>query len=447
MASRTLRRVHAPALSRQVAVFGIKMPIAGIVIVAAFALVAFAIWVIVFSRAPRHITTPIDHRYAVSDPAFVRSMGVLLGPPLAPGNRADTLVNGDQIFPSMLEAIRSARRSITFESYIYWKGDIGRQFRDALADRARNGVKVHVLLDWYGSNKMDQDDIDAMGRAGVQIMKYHKPQWYRFSHLNHRTHRKILVVDGRVGFTGGVGIADEWTGHAQDPKHWRDTHFRVEGPVVAQLQAAFADNWTKATGEVLHGDDYFPEVAPHGASPAQMFKSSIEGGAESMQLMYMLAIAAAERSIDLSMAYFIPDDLVTDHLIEALSRGVRVRIIMPGEHTDAKLVRWASRANWKRILEAGAEIHEYQPTMFHCKVLVVDGRFVSVGSTNFDTRSFRLNDEANLNVYDAAFAKQQTDQFERDLARSRRITLEDWKDRPLWEKVGGHVVAFFDPQL
>jgi cardiolipin synthase len=271
--------------------------------------------------------------------------------------------------------------------------------------------------------------------------------WYRFKHLNHRTHRKLLVIDGRVGFTGGVGIADQWSGNAQDPDHWRDTHFRIEGPVVAQLQGAFADNWTQASGDVLHGDDYFPALQPAGKFTAQMFKSSVEGGAESMELMYLLTIAAAKTSIDLSMAYFIPDDHTLNHLVTALKRGVRVRIILPGKYNDSKLVRSASRAKWARILESGGEIYEYGPTMYHCKVLVVDNLWVSVGSTNFDARSFRLNDEANLNVYDAEFAARQTAQFEEDLKKARRVTYEEWKSRPVWVKAWDHIVGFFGPEL
>ena len=434
-------------LTRRVSIMGMPTPVGAIAMVVMLMLIAFTVWGILFTRAPQDITQQVRHRYDVADPQFLRSMSVLLGPQLQPGNRVDTLVNGDEIFPAMLEAIRGAKRSICLESYIYWKGDIGKKFADALAERARAGVKVNVLLDWAGSHKMDQDTLNEMGRAGAAIVKYHRPQWYRLKTLNHRTHRKILVVDGAIGFTGGVGIADEWTGHAQDDKHWRDTHFRVEGPVVAQLQGAFADNWTQATGDVLHGDDYFPELHPAGKLPAQMFKSSIEGGAESMQLMYLLSIAAAKSSIDLSMAYFLPDAHTTDHIVQALKRGVRVRIILPGDQNDSTFVRAASRGAYGRILENGGEIYEYQPTMFHCKVLVVDGLWVSVGSTNFDSRSFRLNDEANLNVYDAEFARRQLAQFQEDLGRARRITLQEWQTRPLWQKAWDHTVAFFGPQL
>ena len=434
-------------LAKRVDIFGIEVPVAAIAIVVGLTLVAITVWGIIFSRAPVHITQHIDHRYDVADPQFVRSMSVLLGPALEPGNRVDTLVNGKQIFPAMLGAIRAAKKSITFETYIYWKGEVGKQFADALAERAKNGVKVHVLLDWAGSHKMEQGSINEMGRAGVEILKHHQPHWYRVKTLNHRTHRKLLVIDGKVGFTGGVGIADQWDGNGEDPDHWRDTHFRIEGPVVAQLQGAFADNWTQASGAVLHGEDYFPALSAAGTLPAQMFKSSIQGGALSMQLMYMLSLAAAKSSIDLSMAYFIPDAITMDHIVAALKRGVRVRIILPGEYNDSKLVRSASRSEWGRILEAGGEIYEYQPTMFHCKVLVVDNHWVSVGSTNFDARSFRLNDEANLNVYNRDFAARQSAQFEEDLKKSRRVTLQEWQGRPIYTKAWDNVVGFFEPQL
>jgi cardiolipin synthase len=433
--------------AKRLDLLGIRIPVAGIAIVVGLALIGVTIWGIIFSRAPSHITQHIDHRYDVADGQFLRSMSVLLGPALLPGNKVDTLVNGDQIFPSMLAAIRSAKKTVTFQSYIYWKGEVGKEFADALIERAHAGVKVHVLLDWAGSHKMDQASINDMGRAGVEIMKYHHPQWFKYRHLNHRTHRKLLVVDGRIGFTGGVGIADEWSGNAQDKKHWRDTHYRIEGPTVAQLQGAFGDNWTKATGAVLHGDDYFPAIEPKGSSPAQMFKSSVEGGAESMQLMYLLSLAASKSTIDLSMAYFIPDNHTMDHLVAALKRGVRLRIIMPGKETDSWLVRRASRAHWGRILDNGGEIYEYQPTMFHCKVLVIDGLWTSVGSTNFDSRSFSLNDEANLNVYDRSFAQRQVAEFENDLKRAQRVTFEEWKNRPWYEKVLEHTIAFFGPQL
>jgi cardiolipin synthase A/B len=401
----------------------------------------------VFHNTEKEITKPIAHLYGTADAQFERTMGSLLGPSMLAGNRVETLLNGDQIFPAMLQAIRGARHTITFETYIYWSGKIGEEFVEALSERARSGVKVHILLDWVGSQKIKQEWIQKMESAGIEIRRYHPLSWYTLDRMNNRTHRKLLVVDGRVGFTGGVGIADEWTGSAQDEDHWRDTHYRIEGPTVAQIQAAFNDNWTKVSGMVLHGERYFPPLEPAGDMKAQMFMSSSEGGSESMHLMYLLAIAAAEKSIDLSMAYFVPDEVALGALEAALKRGVRVRIILPGKHIDTSLVRRASRSLWGRILRAGAEIHEFQPTMYHCKVLVIDTLWTSVGSTNFDNRSFRLNDEANLNVLDAQFARRQIEDFEADLKRSRRITLEEWSQRPWTERAWEKVASLLSSQL
>ena len=400
-----------------------------------------------FTSGEKKIDEQIGREYTLHDAQYQRALGALLGPPIVAGNRFEALYNGDAIFPPMLEAIRSAKQSITFETYIYWSGDIGKRFADALAERARAGVPVHVLLDWVGSAKIDDAFLKEMEAAGEQIRKFHKPSWYDIARMNNRTHRKLLVIDGHTGFTGGVGIAPEWTGTAQDPEHWRDSHFKVEGPVVAQMQAVFMDNWIKASGEVLHGERYFPALSAKGEGRAQVFSSSPSGGSESMHLMYLLSIAAATKNIDLSSAYFVPDDLTVSALVAAMKRGVRVRIITPGPIIDSQTVRGASRARWGPLLEAGAEMSEYQPTMFHCKVFTVDGLLVSVGSTNFDNRSFRLNDEANLNIYDERFAAEQTAQFEKDLQQSRRITLEAWRARPWHEKLMEHTANLLGSQL
>ncbi len=414
----------------------------------ALASALFAVIVVLnFATGEKKIEHSVERLYSAADPAFGRAMGVLLGPAILRGNRFEALLNGDRIFPAMLTAIRDAMKTITFESYIYWSDAIGKAFAEALAERARAGVKVHVLLDWVGSNKMDPTHLAVMEAAGVEVRKFHKPDWYSLARMNNRTHRKVLVVDGKVGFTGGVGIAGLWTGNAQDPQHWRDTHFRAEGPVVAQMQAVFLDNWIKATGAVLHGDDYFPALREAGDEAAQMFSSSPSGGSDSMHLMYLLAISAAHHSIHLSSAYFVPDALSTRALVDALERGVKVTIIVPGKHSDAAIVRRASRARWGALLAAGAEIHEYQPTMYHCKVLIVDGLMVSVGSTNFDTRSFRLNDEANLNIYAADFARRQIEVFNADLSQSRQISLNAWQRRPLAEKFLEHAASLVGAQL
>jgi cardiolipin synthase len=308
-------------------------------------------------------------------------------------------------------------------------------------------VKVHVVVDWVGSIKMEGDLLTQMERSGVEVKHYRPLKWYNLGRLNNRTHRKLLVIDGKVGFTGGVGIADQWSGHAQDPDHWRDLHFRLEGPAVAQFQSAFNDNWIKTTGEVLNGDGYFPPLQPVGAMDAHLFIASPAGGSESMHLMYLMAIAAAEHSIDLQAAYFVPDELIMKALIAARHRGVRIRVLLPGKHIDSETVRLASKAHWGELLLAGVEIYEYQPTMMHNKLLIVDGLMVSVGSTNFDVRSFRLNDEASLNVYDATFATRMTEVFEQDLKPSVRYTYERWQQRPFKEKFAERFILPLKSQL
>jgi cardiolipin synthase len=356
-------------------------------------------------------------------------------------------MNGDQFFPAMLDAIRAAQRTVAFETFIYWDGEIGRQFSDALVERARAGVKVHVMLDWLGTKKIDPEAVRSMTDAGVEVERYHPLRWYNLRRANNRTHRKLLIVDGTIGFTGGAGIADLWTGNAQDPDHWRDSHFKMEGPVVAQCQAAFMDNWLKTRSRVLHAEEYFPELKPQGACRAQVFMSSPSEGSESARLMYLLSIASAGRTVRIASAYFVPDGLSVQTLVDACRRGVTVEIIVPGEHIDTALTRRASRSRWGPLLEAGVAIYEYGPTMYHCKVMIVDDLWTSVGSTNFDNRSFRLNDEANLNVYDADFARQQIGAFERDKGRSRRVSLQEWQQRPWTEKLKERAAGLVRSQL
>ena len=382
-----------------------------------------------FRKPEKEPAHRVARHYNIIDPQLRREMSVLLGPAIVAGNRIQVLQNGDEIFPAMLEAIRGAQRTITFETYIYWSGEVGEQFAQALIERARSGVCVHVMLDWVGCDKISNALLERMKSGGVQVERYHRVRWYTLGRLNNRTHRKVLVIDGVLGFTGGVGIADQWSGHAQDPAHWRDMHFRVTGPVVAQMQAAFLDNWIKTTGHVLHGADYFPDIEPCGTQDIQMFISSPEGGSDSMRLMYLTAITAAERRIDMEAAYFVPDPLMIRELIGARRRGVRIRILVPGSHIDSKVVGIASKHEWGLLLGNGVQIFVYRPTMLHCKLLIFDEYMTSVGSTNFDMRSFELNDEASLNVYDAGFAQQLTQIFERDLAASKPYTLEHWERR------------------
>ena len=417
-----------------------------IAIIAALTVAALVTWML-HPSSGRSLSYTVDHRYAATDPQFVREMSVVLGPTVLQGNSVTALNNGDEIFPSMLEAIRSARKTITFETYIYWSGEIGNEFADALAERAKAGVAVHMLVDWVGSAKMDDALLQKMKESGVEIVRYRPLKWYNLGRMNNRTHRKLLVVDGKIGFTGGVGIADNWEGHAQDPEHWRDLHFRIEGPTVAQMQSAFNDNWIKTTGVILNGEDYFPALEPVGKKAAHVFVASPAGGSESMHLMYLMAIAAAEKSIDLQAAYFVPDPLAIKALVAASKRGVRIRVIVPGEHIDSDIVSIASKSQWGELLQSGVEIYVYQPTMFHNKMLIVDTELVSVGSTNFDMRSFQLNDEANLNIYDRAFAQEMTRWFESDLKATHEYTYEIWADRPLREKFMEAVVLPIKGQL
>ena len=373
-------------------------------------------------------------------------MSQLLGPPILGGNRIRRLENGVEIFPAMLAAITAAKETICFESFVYWSGETAEQFSITLSNKALEGVKVHVLIDGMGCDCVEGQSLRRMRRAGVEVEVYHL-HTRNLTNVNQRTHRKLLVIDGRIGFTGGVGIADAWLGDAKTPDQWRDTHYMVEGPVVAQMQAAFMDNWMKTHATVLHGDAYFPLIEDQGPHRCQMFKSSPMEGSESARLMYLLSITAAEKSLRVGNAYFIPDDLVTETIIAAARRGVVVEVIVPGEHLDSKLVRRASRHRWGTLLENGVRIFEYQPTMFHRKVMIIDDLWVSVGSANFDNRSFRLNDEANLNVFDREFAQEESVTFEQDKLLAHEITWQQWKQRPIYEKVSDASVALLRSQL
>lgn len=390
----------------------------------------------------------LEHEYGVADPQFARTMGHFLGPPIVAGNSIETLINGDQIFPAMLEGIRSAKRTVCFETFIFWKSEIGAEFTKALCERAKAGVKVHILIDAIGGGDIDEEDVKALKECGCELQIYYPLHWFDITsaaRLNNRTHRKLLIIDGKLGFTGGVGIAQAWTGNAQDKQHWRDNHYRITGPVVNHLQSAFMDHWAEANGGVLHGEDYFPKVEPTGEQWAQVFKSGPSGGSESMQLMFLLSFAAARQRIWIGTAYFVPDDLTLDALIKARKRGVEVKILIPaGELNDVPISVDASRGSWGKILAEGIEIYEYQPTMYHVKLMIVDDRWVSMGSSNLHNRAFRLNGEANLNVLDTGFAAEQAKLFEQDLKASRRCTYEEWMNRPFGDKLRE---AFFSDPL
>ena len=389
--------------------------------------------------------------YSVADPQFERTVGSLLGPAVVGGNRITTLVNGEHIFSAMLEAIRGAQKSICLETFIFWDGVVAREFCRALSERARHGVKVHVVIDAVGGNRMDKEIIKKMKAAGVQLVIFHPLQWFHPKsdvEFDHRTHRKLLIVDGKIGFTGGVGIADEWDGHAATPKQWRDTHYRIEGPVVANLQAVFMATWIDARHDLLINENYFPPLSPKGELKCQVFTSSPDDrGSVNMQLLYALSIAAATRSIRIATAYFIPDKDTEGLLFQARKKGVNVQIIVPGPFIYYEIARKASKASWGKLLKAGVEIYEYQPTLYHCKQMIIDDYWVSIGSANLDNRSFSLNDEMNLNVLDGRFAAEQRLLFEEDLKKSKRITYEAWRKRPFHEKTLEVLASIFGSQL
>ena len=368
---------------------------------------------------------------------FLHAAEALTGAPISVGDDVELLINGDAIFPRYLETIRNAQRTICLTTYVYWRGEIAHEVADTLCERARAGVECNVIIDAVGGMKLERDVIERMLDAGVRVSRFRPPKPYAVRRLANRTHRKILVADGLVGLTGGVGIAEEWTGNAQDPDHWRDTHVRVEGPVVRGLFGAFAENWLEATGEVLVGPGYLPEIRERpGGGPMMVVRSSAGVGDTNVEALYYLAIAAARERLDLTAAYFVPRPAFIDALRDAARRGVHVRVLVPGPNIDKPPVRVAGRVSYDDLLEAGVQVYEYQPTMLHAKTMVVDDVWSSVGSVNFDNRSFQLHDEATLCVLSEAFAGRLTAQFERDLERSEQMDPERWAGRgPLQRSV------------
>jgi len=365
----------------------------------------------------------------VGESAFVRAMEAHTMSGLVDGNRAEVLVNGEQIFPAMLAAIRSARTTITFANFVYEDGEIAREMAEALAERCRAGVGVNVLVDAIGSNKMPKPLRKMLSASGCHFARYHSVNPFALKRFNHRNHRRILVVDGRIGFTGGTGVGDKWTGDGRQPGHWRQTDVRVEGPIVRFLQAAFAENWRDTTGILLTGDAYFPEPERRGALAIQSVKSSPASGAAEAYLLFLLAIDAARSSIKLTNPYFVPDARMAQALVDAARRGVEVNIITAGAvgSTLDRLVRKASQAHFGRALEAGVKIHEYGPAMLHAKTMVVDDQWVSIGSANLDNRSFAINNELNVTFLDRGLARRLAGIFEEDLKYTTPVTREDWK--------------------
>jgi cardiolipin synthase A/B len=371
--------------------------------------------------------------YGVDSPDFRRSLEVL-GTELLPRNGATLLQNGDETFAALLAAIRGASRSVNIELYIFNEGRIGAEFARALSERARAGVEVRLLVDGFGSHLGDLDD--EMSAAGVRIEVFKPLRIYSLDRIGNRTHRRIVTVDGRIGFCGGFAIDDRWRGNARNPSEWRDTNIRVEGPVVAQLQHVFLEDWVHTTGEVIHGGKQFPPIDPQGETLVQAVSSSRTDQSSMAKLQYYMGIQAARRTIWIENAYFVPDSQIRQGLIRAAQRGVDVRVIVPGKYIDSPNVRLASRFHYGELLDGGVQIYEYLPTMMHNKVMVVDGIWTSIGSINFVNRSMKKNAEANLSVYDRAFAGEVEKMIEEDLARCERFTKEKWKRRGLLARFG-----------
>ncbi len=373
-----------------------------------------------------------------------RHLEGVIGVPATEGNQIDVLCNGDEIFPAMFEAVEQAQHTIDFLTFIYWKGHVGAELAARLSERARHGVRVRVLLDALGARPIDTSLLEQMKKDGVHVQWFRPLKRFRPTELNHRTHRKVLIVDEDLGFTGGVGIADVWQGNARNEHEWRDTHFRVRGPAVDGLRAAFLDNWIEADPQFYDDAvDRFPNPPQLGNSIVQCVRGTSETGWSDFDTLLRTLLQLASRRIRITTAYFVPDDELCDRLCSAAQRGVSIEILLPGPHTDKRFVQLAGERLYDRLLEQGIAIWNFQPSMLHAKIMTVDGCISNVGSANLNNRSARLDDEVNLVALDAELAARLDTQFEADLERSERIEAGRWKDRPLLQRAAEQAVTPF----
>ena len=389
----------------------------------------------------------LDHGMAVGSDEFLDTMAGATGVPFFAGNKLALLNNGDRFYPAMLRDIELAEHSITIEAYIYWDGEIGITFAKALAAAAQRGVKVKLLLDAVGSQSIGNGIVRILEGGGCHLAWYNPIRLTRLRRINNRTHRKSLIIDGCVGYTGGAGIADHWTGDAQDAQHWRDLQIRIEGPAVRPLQTGFAQNWLECTSELVTGPDFYPPIPQAGPHRVQTIMSSPETGASSVRVMYCLAISAAKTTIDIANPYFVPDHVAIDLFRDAVKRGVRVRVMVAGSSNDTHITRLNSLRLYGALLTAGVHIFEYNRTMMHHKVMVVDSLWSTVGTTNFDNRSFSHNEENNVCLSDEAFAAELAAAFERDLAVCDVVTLNGWKKRGVPLKTAEALASFVQDQV
>ena len=408
--------------------------------------VAFIVWFVLVVLFTPAINYHLSRRTSVRDEGFLYTIQSTCQAALHHHNHVEVFTNGPCFYPAMLEAIRSAERSINMEAYIFQPGKVADQFVDALSERARNGVNVTIVVDALGSFSLWGRPVRKLRDAGCRIEAYQRLQWYSLARLNNRTHRELLVVDGRIAFAGGAGVADWWMFKGDHKKPWRDTMARIEGPVVAALQGVAAENWLECCGEILTGPEYFPELRPAGDTTAFVVKSSPADRATASRVTFQLLMEGADHHVRINTPYFLPDRALRRALVAIAKRGVVVTVIVPGPATDQKWVRLASRRMWGPLLEAGVRIFEYRDTMMHAKVLVVDGEWSVIGTTNMDNRSFEHNDEVNVAMRDRSVAGRLLADYERDLIDSTEVTLAAWRKRPLWEKIVGPFVWILERQ-
>jgi cardiolipin synthase len=407
---------------------------------------AFIVWltaVILFTpRIDYHVTLPLKP----DSDEFLHVVQSMCQAAVHQGNAAQVFTNGTQFYPAMRDAILAAQASVNLEAYIFHQGEVADVMVEAMVERAKAGVEVRLVVDSIGSSGMGRRNVRRLRDNGVRVSFYQPLMWYRLHRLNNRTHRELLVVDGRVAFTGGAGVADWWAKPENGRPAWRDTMVRFEGPIVAALQGVFAENWLECCGEILTGPRQWPPTEEAGRTPAMLVKSSPADRATISRVVFQMLVEGATGQVDISTPYLLPDRALRQALVRTARRGVRVRIIVPGRVTDQHLVRLASRRMYREMLEGGVQIYEYRPSMTHVKALMVDEGWVVVGTTNIDNRSFEHNDEVNVAVRDMALARRLRQDFECDLAASDRITIDEWRTRPFVERLVGPICWILERQ-
>jgi len=396
---------------------------------------------------PRYKITDRGALPANNSDRFLQVVEALADAALNRTGDVEVLTNGVAFYPAALGAIRSATRSVNLEAYIFQKGAIARNYLEALAERARAGVRVNLVLDAFGSAGTNRVFLSPLLDAGGKVGWYNGPRWWRLMHMDNRTHRELMIVDGRIGFIGGAGIADQWYQGVKGKPRWRDSYVRIEGEAVSNLQSTFAENWLSVSGELITGDAYFPSIKNEQPLVSMVVNSTpTVGGATRARILFQLLLASARHSISITTPYFLPDRSMMQELCRAIERGIKVRILVPGRKSDHMVTRSTSRAGYGELLKAGAEVYEYQPAMIHAKVLCVDGLWVVVGSTNFDNRSFGINDEVNLAIRDTSVAMRFEEDMVQDLNQSRRISLNEWRHRPVTERATELMGMVFERQ-